>query len=236
MPNPRALIAAAILTVLSLSACGGDDDGASGDRIGFGRGSDTPSVADLLDDDAAGDIVEDILSGEDPSEAIADLADGAESMMRSFADEGSGRIEIHDEIIEFTSEFCFAGDGDFSIEGLGEARDGTPVWVSIARSVDSREELAEYFDEQMLEALYGDAEAIIDISIDVDFGREEIFGGNPDDQPSFSSRSGTIDDSGQISIDVSGSSVSGEGIAQDHNFVAGDWEARFPFTFEASCA
>ena len=109
------------------------------------------------------------------------------------------------------------------------------VWVTISHSVDSREELEEYFEEEMLEMLYGDAELIIETSVDVDFGREELFGGNPDDQPSFSSRSGTIDDSGQITIDISGSSVSGEGVAQDYNYVAGDWEARFPFTFQAGC-
>ena len=232
----QTLIPAALLISVLIAACGSDgDEPGLAERLGNDRGGDSPDVSDLLDEDAAGDLVDDILSGEDPSEAIADLSDSAESMMRSFSEEGSGRVEIHGQVIEFTSDLCFSDAGDFSIEALGEADDGTPVWVTISHSVDSREELEEYFEEEMLEMLYGDAELIIETSVDVDFGREELFGGNPDDQPSFSSRSGTIDDSGQITIDISGSSVSGEGVAQDYNYVAGDWEARFPFTFQAGC-
>ena len=70
-----------------------------------------------FDEIDVGEILEDIQSGEDPSEALGDLLEDAENLAESFGDDGSGTIEIHGETIDFTSEICFAGFGDFTIGG-----------------------------------------------------------------------------------------------------------------------
>ncbi|NIR37628.1 MAG: hypothetical protein GWN73_17970, partial [Actinobacteria bacterium] len=186
------MITTGVVALLALLAagCGGDDGGpslrdvAGGDGNGFGDGGDEPDLGDLeeLTGVDIGEIAEDILSGEDPEEAMADLLENAEDLAESFGDDGRGTIEINGETIEFTSEICFAGFGDFTIEGLGAAGDGTPVWVSISHSEQSREEMLEFMDEEMVELLYGDADPIIDSSVSVEYGRSEVFGSGADDQ------------------------------------------------------
>ncbi len=133
------------------------------------------------------------------------------------------------------SEVCIAAQGDFIIEGLGEASDGTPVWVSISHSVESRAELEEFMVKEMVETLYGDADPIISSSVTVDFGRSELFGGAPDDQPSFSAAADHFSGKEALDLNASGSGVSGSGEASDHNYVVGQWDDLFPFTFEAGC-
>lgn len=240
------MITTGVVALLALLAagCGGDDGGpslrdvAGGDGNGFGDGGDEPDLGDLeeLTGVDIGEIAEDILSGEDPEEAMADLLENAEDLAESFGDDGRGTIEINGETIEFTSEICFAGFGDFTIEGLGAAGDGTPVWVSISHSEQSREEMLEFMDEEMVELLYGDADPIIDSSVSVEYGRSEVFGSGADDQPDFyAARGGFAGPDVSVDIQVRDAAASGSGVATDNNFVSGDFNDTFPFSFQAGC-
>ena len=86
----------------------------------------------------------------------------------------------------------------------------------------------------MMQSLYGDADPIVANEFAVEYGRTELFGGGADDQPDFTSSSGALaqDD---MEMTVNGQSASGGGMATDYNFVAGDFDDRFEFTFSASC-
>ena len=233
-----------ILSVLATACGGGDDDGTdAGSPFGFGEsdsGSDLPvdvdeAVAEILEGTDVGDMLDAIEEGEDVEDMMGDLMENAEAMAEAFGDAGSGTVTVEGETISFTSEICFAGQGDFSIDGLGTASDGTPVWVSISHSDDSRAELLEVMDESMVEMLYGDAERIIDSSVSIDFGRDELFGDAPDDQPSFNATSSQFAGEAVVELVVNGDSVSGSGMATDYNYVAGDWDTFFPVEVQASC-
>lgn len=226
--------ALAVMVALVAVGCGGGDD--DGERTVFGRSSDGDGAAGVDAEDLE-EMLDDVLSGDaDPDELVEDLKEQGEAMAEAFGDDGGGRVEINGETIDFESSICFDGQGDFTIEGLGEDSEGTPVWVSISYSVDSREELAEFFDETMLESLYGDAEEIIDSRVSVDWGRDELYGSAPDGEHRFETTAGTIFSGGELEFNFSSSGVSGSGEAQDLNFVSGDFEDRYPFTFEAACS
>lgn len=228
------VILTTILTtvVLLATACGGDDGefrpGVAGDA---GAGSDLPEGLDGLPDNAS-DLLEDLQDGTLDDSSLEDLMDSAQEMAESFGGSGGGTVEVNGDTIEFSSEICFAGQGDFTIEGLGATGDGTPVWISISHSEDSRAEMAEFLDEDMLEMMYGDADPIIDDSFSAEYGREEMFGSGPDDQPRFDATSFGDSD---ISIEVDGNAARGSGTATDNNFTSGDFEARYEFSFEAAC-
>lgn len=180
-------------------------------------------------------MLDDLSDGSLDSTDLGDLMESAEDMAQSFGDSGSGTVSINGDTIEFTSEICFAGQGDFTIEGVGTTGDGTPVWVSISQSVDSRAELLEagFFSEEMLDQFYGDADPIIDSSLSLEYGKSELFGSGSEDLPDFDASSGFGTD--QMEMTVDGQSASGSGEAADFNYVAGDFAARFPFTFTAGC-
>ncbi len=162
-----------------------------------------------------------------------DTIEELEDLVESFSGSGSGTVEINDTTITFTSEQCIAFQNDLSIEGPGTTSDGDPAWVRISHTVDSRAELAEFLDEELLEQLYGDAETIVDASLDIDYGRTELLGSGAYDQPSFSASSSVGTD--EMQVEVSGSSIQGTGTAADYNGIAGDFDAAFPFTFAAGC-
>lgn len=239
-------LAGIALFALVAAGCGGDDGGSfgdiadsdSGDSGGFGDSGDLPDdVQDLLGDVDVDEILDDIQSGEDPSDALGDLMENAEDLAESFADDGSGTIEINGDTIDFTSSICFAGFGDFTIEGGGKTSDGTPVWVSISYSEQSREEMLEFMDEEMVDLVYGDADPIIDSSVSVEYGRAEMFASGSDDQPDFRATGGGFAGPNEsVDIQVSDSGAQGSGVATDNNFISGDFEDTYPFTFRAACS
>ncbi|MEQ8840957.1 MAG: hypothetical protein RIB98_08245 [Acidimicrobiales bacterium] len=238
------LVATAVLMLTLVAAGCGDDSGPSG---AFGPGAvgndaspsggvDGPEdLGELGDLGAAGDILEDLSDGSfDPGD-LEDLMENAEDMAESFGGSGSGTVSINDETISFASEICFAGQGDFTIEGAGETADGTPVWVSIDQSTDSREDMEDFMSEEMLDTMFGDADTMTNASFDVEYGRAELFGSGDDTMPNFSAFSG-VGSEDQLTMELSGNGASGSGEATDFNFVSGDFEERYPFTFEASCS
>jgi len=225
----------ALVAVMMFAAgCGGDDGGARS-AAGFGANEGDESLPSDVED-MVGDMVEEIMEGGDVEDVVEDAMESAEAMAEAFGGDGTGRVEIFDETIDFVSEICISSFGSFVIEGLGETSDGTPVWVSIDSSVESREQLLEFLDEEMVETLYGDAETIRSASVSVDFGRSELFGGAPDDQPEFTASIDYFVGEAELILEVSGSSVSGSGQARDLNYVVGEWDDRFPFTFQAGCS
>ena len=235
--NARILFWTALATVAVVAGSCGSSDGAGPrgvgpGQVGAGQGDDAlPSdVEDMVED-----MVDEIMAGGDPEDAIEDAKASAEAMVDAFGGDGSGRVEIYDQSIEFTSEVCIFSQGDFVIEGLGQASDGTPVWVSIDHTVDTREELLEFMAAEMVDRLYGDTEIIRSSSVTIDFGRSELFAGAADDQPSFSAEANHLSGDDGLTVEVSGSGISGSGEASDHNFIVGEWDDRFPFTFQAAC-
>jgi len=180
-------------------------------------------------------VLDDLSDGSLDTTDLGDLMESAQDMAESFGDSGSGTVTINGDTIEFTSEICFAGQGDFTIEGVGTTGDGTPVWVSISQSVDSREELLElgFFTEEMIDQIYGDADPIIESSMSLEYGKAELFGSGSDDLPDFDAASAFTNN--QIEMTVDGQTATGSGEASDFNYVAGDFDTTFPFTFTAGC-
>lgn len=220
-------VAAALLIVFAATSCGDGDDG--------------PSALDIatsdVDGDEAAEGLDDVLDGAaDPAEVADDLKEQGEALAEAFGEDGGGRVEINGESFSFVSSICFAGQGDFTIEGMGEDSAGTAVWVSISHTVDSREELEEFFDESMLESLYGDADPIVESRVSIEWGRDELYGSAPDGEHRFEASSGTVFSEGELDLNASGDGVSGSGSAKDFNFVSGDFEQTYDFTFEAACS
>jgi hypothetical protein len=217
---------------LALLATGCGDDGGPA-AIGGGSGGASPDDVETAIDDALDGVLDDLADGSLDETDLGDLMESAEDMAESFGDSGSGTVTINGDTIEFTSEICFAGQGDFTIEGAGTTGDGTPVWVSISQSVDTRAELLEFFDEAMLDQLYGDADPIIESSMSLEYGKAELFGSGSDDLPDFDAASAFTNN--QIEMTVDGQTATGSGEASDFNYVAGDFDTTFPFTFTAGC-
>lgn len=223
----RLLAVAVIFLGLTLAGCGDDGGGASPFPGGAATGD-----GDI--DSSVGDLLDDLSDGSLDSTDLDDLMETAENMAESFGDSGAGTVSINGETIEFSSEICFSGQGDFTIEGAGTTDSGVPVWVSISQNVDSREELAEFMGDDMVELVYGDADPIVSSEFSVEYGRTEMFGSGADDMPDFSASSGTVgQDDLQMSVD--GQSASGSGSAADFNYVAGEFDTRFDFTFSVAC-
>ena len=211
----------ALAFTLLAAACG-NDSGSAGNP--FDPGSNQPADAN--------DILEDLGNGEID---LGDLQDTSEALAESLGASGSGTVEINGETINFTSEFCFASQDDFAIEGSGTTGDGTPVWVSINLNEDSRAELLEVFDEETLQLIYGDDDPVVDGSLRLDYGVTELFGDAvAGDMPAFDA----VSDSGntQVVFETNGNEARGSGIAIDYNNVLADFDTTFDFTFAANCA
>jgi len=224
----KRIIAAAVALAFLAAGCG--DDGAS--PIGPG-GAGAPTPDDL--GETTSEILENLADGSlDPGD-LDDLMENAQDLAESFGASGSGTVSINGDTIAFTSELCFGGQGDFTIDGPGVTSDGSAVWVSIDHSQDSRAEMAEFMDEELITTVYGDADPIVDSNISLDYGRTELFGGSIDGQPSFNASAGTLGQE-DMAISIDGQTASGSGSATDFNGVVGDFDDRFDFTFSAGCS
>ena len=225
---------------LIAAACGDDGSGspfiqsaAQGDQPGRGEAVTPGDVLDQLTDGSLD--LGDLASGNFDESSLEDLMESAQNLAESFASSGQGTVQINGDTINFTSDLCTIFPGSFSIEGAGTTGDGTPVWVSINTSADSRQDLVDMMGEETVQLVYGDADPIINNNVDVNYGQTDMFGGGPDDMPAFSASSGAGEVGGELVIEVSGNSARGGGAATDWNFVLGDIDTTFDFTFEASC-
>lgn len=214
------ILRGAAVSVLALLAAGCGDDSGNPRLAGTNLpGNDVPNAEDFLDGDGELDLGE--------------VIEGSTDFLEGLTGSGGGTVEIYGDTIEFTSDICFAGQGDFTIEGLGATGDGTPVWVSISQNIDSRAEVIGFLGEDTVQLIYGDADPIIENDLAVEYGRSEIFGPGADDLPDFTATTGGGQE--QIDIAVNGSSANGSGAAVDFNFVAGEFDDTFPFTFQVGC-
>jgi len=220
----------AVMT-LTLVAAGCGDDGGSAGR--FGPGGLDGNAGNLQSD--AEDILGDLADGTFDEGDLDDLMENAQDMAESLADSGSGNVTINGDSIDFTSELCFSQQGDFTIEGPGSAADGTPVWVSISQSIQSRAELAEFFEEEMITQLYGDADPIIESEVSLEYGKSDLFDSGEDGLPDFNASNNQFSGN-EIEFNVNGNSASGGGQAVDFSGVAGAFGDLFDFTFSAGCS
>jgi hypothetical protein len=242
---------------LIAAACG-DDGGASpfiqSAAQSDGQGGDGPvtagDVLDQLTDGSLGDLnleelangnldgldLEELLQGNFDESSLEGLMESAQNLAEGFADSGSGTIQINGDTINFTSELCTNFGSDFGIEGPGTTGDGTPVWVSINYSAQSRQDLIDIMGEDTVNLVYGEADPIISNNVDINYGQTDMFGSGPDDMPAFSASSGAGGGGDELVIEVNGSSARGSGAAIDWNFVLGDFDTTFDFTFEAACS
>jgi hypothetical protein len=234
-------IGSVVLTfTLVAAACGSDGSGSPFGPPGEQGGSDAVTrgdiVEELFDGNLDGIDLGDLANGNFDESSLEDLMESAQDLAENFANPGSGTIRINGDTINFTSELCTAFQDSFSIEGAGTTGDGTPVWVSISSSKESRQDLVEFMGEDTVQLVYGDADPVISNNVAVNYGQTDMFGRGPDDMPSLSASLDQGVAGSEMVIEVTGDSARGSGSATDWNFVLGDFDATFDFTFEAACS
>jgi hypothetical protein len=234
----RTLSGTVILAVALLASSRGDDGGRPASPFD-NRGGDQPPdaaaiLAELSDGEFDLDDLGDLADGDFGDIDLAELQDSAEGFAEAFGGEGSGTVEVNGDTIPFTSEICYATGTEFGVEGAGTTGDGTPAWVSISHTVQTRAEAIGLFGEDTVQLLYGDADPVIDSNLQIEYGRSELFGTAADGLPSFDAS--TIASYGQIEIDLNGSSASGAGKVIDNAFVLGEFGDEFDFSFTAACS
>jgi hypothetical protein len=225
---------------LALVACGGDDGGDALDLSG---------PADVAADAAPGDET-DAETGAAPvvptlPDGISDAVDEAlesgdfgelEEMARSFnTGEGGGSITIGDVTYTVVSDICIVQLPNVTVEGPATGSDGSVAWVSVDRSITTRDELAEFVDESTLELLFPDgAEEMEDVLVSVEVGRTELFGSGAEDQPSWESSIGSFG-SGELEFEATANGLRGQGTAADFNGIGAPFGETVPMEFEVGC-
>jgi hypothetical protein len=231
----KTLSGTVILAMALLASSCGDDGGSPASPFDNRGGDQPPDAAEIFDELSNGEIdLGDLVDGDLGDIDLDELTDNTGDFLEGITGDGGGTVEVNGDTISFTSEICFAGQGDFVVEGGGETGDGTPAWVSINHTVDPRSELVEFLGEDTVQLIYGDADPIVESNIQIDYGRSDLFSGSVDGQPNFQADSSL--GFGEIEIRLDGSSASGAGQAADNNFVLGDFEDRFDFSFTAACS
>ena len=218
------LLVVLVALVLGASACG-DDGGGGASPLGGGGdgGDDTSALEDVGDADSIDDIIEDAV------DTAEDFLDGAPS-------EGGASITV--DGVTYTSsdpQFCvFQGD-EVLFEGLAEGSDGTSGWLVIGRSVETREELLEFFDEAIVDNMVDENGISETAGVALDVGRTELVASVPDDQPAFDASVNSGFGQADFTFDHDGNRMSGEGEIADFNAVAVEFGSKLPFSFEVSC-
>ncbi len=187
------------------------DDGSDGGDDDSGDGSGTNDEAQESLDDAGIDV---------------DLDELEETVTGMSTGEGGGEVVIDGATYAFAAEICIVQGNDFTAEGLGEAPDGTPAWVSISYSADGFD-----FDND------GEGDTTFDLFVEV--GKSELFGSGADDQPDWSASkldAATMQTGEDITVQLDGGTLSGSGPIQDFNGVAIPFGESVDMTFQATCS
>lgn len=187
----------------------GGSDGAGGSDEAGGAGSNGEAQQSL--DDAGVDLDLDALE-----ESAAGFSTG----------DGGGTVTIDGVDYGFEADICIAQGPSFVAEGLAEAPDGTPAWVSISHEADGFD-----FDGD------GEGDATLDVFVEV--GRAEMFGSGGDDQPDWSASkidSAAMSMGEDLTVDFDGNNITGGGPISDYNGVAIPFGETAPMTFEAACS
>lgn len=212
---------------LLLSACGGSDD-ATDLAAPAVPGESELDIDGGLDGASDNDVQQQL----DDNGVDVDLDEIGEGLDDFNTGEGGGSIVIDGLTYEYDAEICIAFEGDLTIDGLGVGPDGTPFWGSIQVSELNRAEMEEVaaLPVEALDALFGDKESGMNVEVDVEVGRTELFGSGPDDLPSYSAAT-LLDEPilGAITYELNGDEVSGSGEIVDDNFTSR------PFEFSGNC-
>lgn len=245
---------------LVFAACGGDDSDSVLDRVGApadtsddgetatsdepdtgGPGLPVPTDAGELQDrlaelgidlDELGDLGDLDLDDLDLEELFGDLDD----FVSGFGGDGGGVVTVAGVRYEMTSDSCLSFGTDFFIDGPAQGADGTVAWIDANRSVSTRDDLREFMDDAMLDRMFGDADQIDELFIDVRVGATGRFDFN-DDQPNWTatSDSGFVFGDGIVEFEMVGNGVRGAGEATDSNAVAADFGETVPIEFDLAC-
>lgn len=222
-----ALPALGFAVAILVAACG-DDSGGSPFGADSGEADEVLEGLDIDDLD-----LEALAEGDFDELDLEGLIEGADGILDGIGGTGSGVVEIAGGSIEFEAEVCFViDDQSANAVGPGTSDDGTAVFVSLDYSVQSREELLEFMDESTVELLYGDADPIVNASLEVDFGRDGMFSQRSDESLPLYEADPSSRDATSIDVEIDESTVEASGDAVDAT--ATD-TGSFPFTVRVSC-
>jgi hypothetical protein len=215
-------IAAVVAVVsLGLAGCGGGDD--------------SPDVSTEVRE--AAEVLEDLGVDLDGASDLDGVLEGVDEFISSFGGEGGGTFIVGDVTYTMVADVCIVSDTDLVIDGPATGSDGSVAWASLNRSVETREEMAEFMDETMLEFMFPDGEdQIDDLSIEINVGATSRFD-SADDQPTWSAGSSGFGfgDFDTLEYQVTGGTIRGEGRVEDYSGVAADYGDSVELKFEASC-
>lgn len=214
----------ALLTVaaLGLAGCGGDDGGSGPiDRpaevdTGLPGGAELPEgVRDLLENMDPDELAQ--MDDDEREEMIQGLQDSANEMISSFGGDGGGSITIGDVTYVLEPDVCIAFGTDLSIDGPAIGSDGSVAWVFIDHSISTRDEMAEFLDESMVEMIFpAGVDTVTDVNIEVNVGSTGRF--DDADGPSWNATAGDwFGGTASIEYEYRDGRLTGAGTADDYS-------------------
>jgi hypothetical protein len=147
--------------------------------------------------------------------------------------EGEARVVIGGVTYEAEAQICIAEPSSFTFSGPAAGSDGTAAWVEVDRSVLTRAEAEENFDEDTVDLLLGDADLLDDTSVAVTVGRTELLAGGPVDQPAWEAYAGSIGD--DLDVELDGGTLRATGVVRDVHGIGAPIDATVPIDLEATC-
>ncbi len=147
--------------------------------------------------------------------------------------EGTATVTVGPVTYTGEAQICVADPTSFTFSGPATGSDGSQAWVDVDRTLLTRAEAEEYFDEATVEFLLGDADVLDDTAVSVTLGRTEMLGSGPDDQPLWEAFAGSLGD--DMEVEVDGSALRGVGSIRDLHGVGAPFGDAVPLEFEAVC-
>jgi hypothetical protein len=254
---PTVLVAAAAMTVAATACSGGGDEGGlvldgpadagvpavdPADPVVTAATTDTAPADTATTEPTDGPIdpptgtmpTDTVPTGAPTTEPVAppdaeDLADLGATRIG----EGAARVTVGGVAYEAEAQICIAEPSSFTFSGPATGSDGTAAWVEVDRSVLTRAEAEENFDEATVDLLLGDADLLDDTSIAVTVGRTELLAGGPVDQPAWEAYAGSIGD--DLDVEIDGGTLRATGVVRDVHGIGAPIDATVPIELEATC-
>lgn len=207
-----------VSAALALAGCGGDDA--------------SSTDADATESTAPAAVLGDADDLEEMQESVQDAAADFNT------GEGGGTVTVAGVTYTVEAEICIVQQPDVSIEGPAVGSDGSHGWVSVNRSITSREDMVAIMGEDTVQLVFGDAETIDDASVDLSLGQTDMFGTDADDsQASWTASSGAASvDNSSLNVEPTATGLVGSGEAVDENGVAVPYGELVPIEVEVGCA
>ncbi|HWL41744.1 MAG TPA: hypothetical protein VNQ73_02285 [Ilumatobacter sp.] len=215
---------------LAAAGCGGDDQQA-GDPAATDA-QDAPSDARSVGGDASVEV----------TVPQADLLDELQEQHQQTASalstgDAVGSVTVAGVTYTVSSELCIAQGTEFLLEGPAEGSDGSLAWVSIERSISSRDELAPYLPDEVLDLMFGDGDTADVARVGVDVGRDSMYSDGDSDAPDWEASNDAVLFGGEQTLEFAlvDGGISGEGQAIDMNAVAVAFGETAPLAFDVAC-